>query len=69
MQEQEKEVITNDQLHIKKESSPFLIVPDDDPKKWLQANHLYPIINKLDSLLEIVQDQQQELSELRVEVG
>lgn len=68
MQEQGKEDVAENQLGIKKEASPVLVVPEDAQTKWNISNDIYAMMNKLDSVLEIVQDQQQELTELRVEV-
>ncbi|XP_031786817.1 enhancer of mRNA-decapping protein 4 [Nasonia vitripennis] len=68
MQEQGKEDVADGQLNIKKEPSPVLVVPEDTQSKWNFTNDIYAITNKLDSVLELIQDQQQEISELRIEV-
>lgn len=68
MQEQGKEDVADGQLNIKKEPSPVLVVPEDTQSKWNLTNDIYAMTNKLDSVLELIQDQQQEISELRVEV-
>lgn len=68
MQEQGKEDVADGQINIKKEPSPVLVVPEDTQSKWNLTNDIYAMTNKLDSVLELIQDQQQEISELRVEV-
>lgn len=67
MQEQGK--ADDGQLSIKKEPTPsYLTVAEDTQAKWNFANGIDGMSSKLDSILEIIQDQQQELNELRLEV-
>lgn len=68
MQEQEKEDATDGQLNIKKDPSPAMEVPKEPECNWNLTNDIYAMTSKLDSILELVQDQQQEIAELRVEV-
>ncbi|XP_014208396.1 enhancer of mRNA-decapping protein 4 [Copidosoma floridanum] len=67
MQEQGKEDVTDGQLNIKKELTPVLIV-EEPQNKWNISNDIVAMTSKLDAIIEIIQDQQQEISELRVEV-
>ena len=67
-QEQHKEDVVDSQI-IKQESFPVLRVVEDTQNKWNFSNEIYTLTNKLDSLLELIQDQQQEISDLRVEVS
>lgn len=68
MHEQEKEDATDGQLNIKKEPSVGIEVPKEPQCNWNLTNDIFAMTNKLDSILELVQDQQQEIAELRVEV-
>ncbi|XP_058807631.1 enhancer of mRNA-decapping protein 4 [Phymastichus coffea] len=69
MQEQGKDV-ADGQLGIKKEPAApsYLAATEDVQTKWNVSNDIGAMSSKLDSVLELMQDQQQELNELRLEM-
>ncbi|KAJ8686594.1 hypothetical protein QAD02_022388 [Eretmocerus hayati] len=69
MQEQGKEDMADGQLGIKKEPTPALVAPEDTQSKWKLSHDIDAMTVKLDSIIEVIQEQQQEIGELRMEVG
>ncbi|KAL7302340.1 hypothetical protein TKK_0005001 [Trichogramma kaykai] len=68
MHEQEQQDIADGQISIKKDLSPSVVQKEVIDTKWKDlSNDMHAITKKLDTMLELIQDQQQEISELRHE--